>query len=1071
MKHVYAITLFLLINQGQVASADVDYLTQIKPLLSQKCYSCHGVLTQEAGLRLETVALMVKGGDTGSVLVKGNSNDSLLLQRVIADSDSRMPPAEDGAALKPEEVQLLRRWIGEGAHAPVEETPRGLRDHWAFQTIQQAALPAAATGNPIDVFLKVKRDELKLKTQPTGDRSLLIRRLYLDLIGLPPTLTQLHDKRPWAEIVDELLASPHHGERWGRHWMDVWRYSDWYGLGTQLRNSQKHMWHWRDWIIDSLNRDKGYDRMVQEMVAGDEVAPHDREAITATGFLARNYYLFNRTTWLDSTIEHTGKAFLGLTLNCAKCHDHKYDPITHEDYYSFRALFEPHHVRLDPVRGVLDFDKDGLPRVFDDHIDAETRLHLKGDPKNPDKDTQIAPRVPALFASFQPKIEAVKLPPSAFAPGRIAMVQEDHLGAARAKLKSAGKELESAKLKRASVPKSSVAKKEDSTDSNFAFVDDFDEFDPQAWELVGADWKFANGTLSRSSSTRAREYVRLRQQLPRDFEVTCRYTTTGGDTYKSVTFRFDESADGKYSNYVYTSAHAPGPKLQVAYTRNGASVYPGEGRKAYPVKVGDVLELKFAVRDRLVNVWLDGKFQVAYLLPDRRSNGWFTLQGFDAAVSYDRIELRSLPDDVKLVDAKNKPAFSRQDATAAVIIGELKLEFAEASLEALKATIAADNSRTQKSGDKPDHDLALQAASLQQSAILAESEYERLTAGGDYKKVKAAKAKTKKAQEQLTAILSGGEVTYSPIRASRKALEGPAHKEADYPAVYPTSSTGRRTALARWITSKQNPLTARVAVNHVWMRHFGEPLVESVFDFGLRAKKPLHSDLLDYLAADFMEHDWSFKRLHRMIVTSNAYRLTSSVQNADSATVVADPDNKFYWRANTRRMESQVVRDSLLHLAGTLDLKLGGPSLDVGNKSLRRSLYYKHSRDSQDKFLTMFDDADLLQCYRRSESIVPQQALALANSEVSMQQATKIADRLTGSLTEAGQKTFVKTAIETLLGRASRQGEEEYCLTFCKDLDTLLKTDPSVSDTDRPARIRTRLIHSLLNHNDFISIR
>jgi len=152
--------------------------------------------------------------------------------------------------------------------------------------------------------------------------------------------------------------------------------------GDQLRHSQKHLWHWRDWIVESLNEDKGYDRMIVEMLAADELAPGDADVVRATGFLARNYYLFNRTTWLDDTIESTGKAFLGLTFNCAKCHDHKYDPVTAVDYYNFRALFEPHQVRLDPVPGVIDFEKGGIPRAFDDQPDAATFLHLRGDPES-----------------------------------------------------------------------------------------------------------------------------------------------------------------------------------------------------------------------------------------------------------------------------------------------------------------------------------------------------------------------------------------------------------------------------------------------------------------------------------------------------------------------------------------------------------------------------------------------------------------------------------------------------------------------------------------------------------------
>ena len=307
-----------------------------------------------------------------------------------------MPP--EGAPLKPQEIEAIRQWIGAGAPAPEhEEAEDDPRDHWAFQVPVKVPLGKGA-GNPIDILLEKNRGARSLKTQPLAERSILIRRLYLDLIGLPPTRAQLNDQRPWNEIVDELLKNPQHGERWARHWMDIWRYTDWYGLGKQLRNSQKHIWHWRDWIVESLNADKGYDHMIQEMLAADELAPTNPKALRATGFLARNYYLFNRTTWLDSTIEHTGKAFVGLTLNCAKCHDNKYDPLTHEDYYRFRAIFEPHQERLDPLPGMTDFEKGGLPRVFDNHIDIKTHLHLRGDPKMPDTTRVLEPGVPAVLA-------------------------------------------------------------------------------------------------------------------------------------------------------------------------------------------------------------------------------------------------------------------------------------------------------------------------------------------------------------------------------------------------------------------------------------------------------------------------------------------------------------------------------------------------------------------------------------------------------------------------------------------------------------------------------------------------
>ncbi|RCL38006.1 MAG: DUF1549 domain-containing protein, partial [Verrucomicrobia bacterium] len=246
-------------NKASALAQDAAY-DQVKSLLAAKCNSCHGALKQKAKLRLDTRASMVNG----DVIVPGQAGQSLLIERVEDMGEDRMPPLEEGAALKLDEIALLRRWIDGGAKAPAgEPVPQGPAEHWAFQVPRRKPLPKNA-GNPIDFFLQKRHDALGLKAQPPAKNTILIRRLYLDLIGLPPTHEQVNDPRSWEVIVDELLASPQHGERWGRHWMDVWRYSDWYGLGEEIRDSQKHIWRWRDWIVDSLNENKGYDQMVRE---------------------------------------------------------------------------------------------------------------------------------------------------------------------------------------------------------------------------------------------------------------------------------------------------------------------------------------------------------------------------------------------------------------------------------------------------------------------------------------------------------------------------------------------------------------------------------------------------------------------------------------------------------------------------------------------------------------------------------------------------------------------------------------------------------------------------------------
>ena len=218
-------------------------------------------------------------------------------------------------------------------------------------------------------------------------------------------------------MVDRLLATRAHAERWARHWMDIWRYSDWWGLGAEVRNSQKHIWHWRDWIIESLAADAGYDGMVRDMLAADELAPGDASRIRATGYLARGYFKFNRNTWLEDVVEHTGKAFLGLTINCVKCHDHKYDPIGQKDYYRFRAFFEPYEVRIDQVPGQLDLEQDGIPRVFDAHLDTPTYRFNRGDESKPIKDQPLKPGIPTLLAWDELKIAPINLPAEESMPG------------------------------------------------------------------------------------------------------------------------------------------------------------------------------------------------------------------------------------------------------------------------------------------------------------------------------------------------------------------------------------------------------------------------------------------------------------------------------------------------------------------------------------------------------------------------------------------------------------------------------------------------------------------------------
>jgi hypothetical protein len=1149
-----------------VAADKVDYLRDVKPVLVARCYACHGALKQEGKLRLDTAEFIKKGGKHGPAIVAGKPAASLLLKKISAASlDERMPP--EGEPLHAPQIAALREWIAAGAPAPKDEKPESdPREHWAFKAPVKAALPKIANrqssiANPVDAFLDAQRRAQKLTAQPPADPLLWLRRVTLDLTGLPPTRAEMaaferelslshpptftpaggeseqarkreSESRARERVVERLLASPHYGERWGRHFMDIWRYSDWWGLGAQLRYSQKHIWHWRDWIVESLNADKGYDRMIVEQLAGDELAPTDPATLRATGFLARNYYLFNRTTWMDDVAEHTSKAFLGLTMNCVKCHDHKYDPLTTTDYYAMRAIFEPYHARLDELPGTTDLEKDGLPRAYDLHLDRPTYIHMKGDEKKPDTNQVIRAAVPAALAFKPLDIQPVKLPPPAHTPALQPWVLTNHLAAAQEQITAARQAVEAAKKKLAEVERASRLSSSEgvppaaATNTPVAslpltgsagkplFADNFAAANPKLWELLGGQWAYTDGALRQSLVASSRSAARSRTDHPADFQATIKFKPTGGATYKSVGFTFD-TTDARES-LVYLSAHAAGPKLQIAHGRANQYAYPTAGLQSRAVKLGETYEVTVRVRGPLINVAVNGEHALAFELPER-TPGKFQLITYDATADFLAFELSALPADAQLVKssapAPAPPATAKAAAPAAVTSPEqarLALKSAELALAAaelrpamVRAVWEADSKRGQTN--------LLAAAALaeakfklaQAEADIAKAELEMLSPTSEQKKKKEpdAEKKLKTAQDALAkaqkAVASPG-TNYTSLRATLKAFEGPDESEAHRQLPYPTTSTGRRLAFANWLADRQNPLTARVLVNHVWTRHFGQPLVANVTDFGRRAPKPVHADLLDWLAVDFMEHGWSLKRLHRRMVLSEAYRMSSSqssvisVQSSVGAKTQGrtqpgsglntellnteyspafsrDPENKYYWRMNPQRMDANVLRDSLLHLAGTLDLTLGGPTVDPKREdSARRSFYFTQSPEDLNKFLEMFDNANTKECYRRDESILPQQALALANSRLVSTAAAKLAERLVKDAESASDEVFIRTTFTTILAAAPTPAEQQLCADSLAQFLTAAKERKAAQPE---AKARAALVHALLNHNDFITIR
>ena len=1073
----------LLIAVPARAAQGVDYVREIKPILTARCFACHGALQQKSGLRLDTVSSMKEGGDKGPAVVPGKSADSPLVAHVSATGRKRMPPDSEGDPLKKGEIDLLKAWIDQGAIGPADEKPEtDPKDHWAFRPPVRRTLPrvkdAAWVANPIDSFIAAEHDRRGLVPQGPAEKRILLRRVTLDLIGLPPTREEVEafladdSPRAYEKVVDRLLSSPHHGERWGRHWMDVWRYSDWWGLGAEVRNSQKHIWHWRDWIVESVNDDAGYDQLLREMLAADELYPSDGKKLRGTGFLARSYFLFSRNSWMDEVVEHTSKAFLGLTTNCAKCHDHKYDPIAQEDYYRFRAFFEPYQIRADLAGGETDFAKDGIPRVFDCNLSTPTFLFVRGDDKHPRK-KPLLPGLPEVFRS-KLDIRQVTLPPEAHSPGSSAAVLAIYSRQAEAKIREAREALSLAK--RALADREAVGKTSSKPKAIEPLVrDDFGKAKPDLWEMKTGRWFHKGGKLVQEQDDATRAVLRLKTPPPYDFQARFRFTPVGGKVYKSVGLSFDVTEGNEI--LVYLSAYAAGPKLQIAIKQGADYAYPADGTQVRAIKLNEPQELVVRVRGQLVNVEVNGRHALAYRLAAKRRPGFLELITFDARAEFTRFELAALPPEVELI-APGTPVgtparqLTPEQTRLAVVVAEKALALALLRAEVVKASAAADRAKATPVADAKA--LARQASRAERQVAaagaeeaVARAELEVATASGMdkvalEKKLVGARAALTNARKLLDAP---GE-SYASLRGSLKTLESNLESEASRNKPFPATSTGRRSALAKWMTEGNNPLTARVAVNHLWSRHFGKPLVPTVFDFGRKGTPPTHPELLDWLAVELRESGWSMKHLHRLIVTSNTYRM-SSASATTSKNRTIDPENRAYWRMNSVRMESQAIRDSLLSLAGDLDPTMGGPSVPVDAATSRRSLYFVHSHNDQQKFLSIFDDASVLECYRRAESILPQQALALQNSRLALTAAEKIADRL-DTPEHATDGDFLRAAFEAILGQSPTAEERIECALALRELQALAVKEKRATP-GRHARIT--LVHALLNHNDFVTIR
>ena len=853
---------------------------KIRPVLADTCYRCHSADAgkSKGGLTLDSRDAMLKGGDTGPAVAPRDPANSLLLKAVnYGDPDLQMPPSSAGGKLNDTQIADLTEWVKMGAPVPANGTAirsklSGLTDkargHWSYRPVIDPKIPINKNQQwcrtPADCFILQKIEAAGMYPSPDAAQDnpeILLRRGFYDLIGLPPGPAEIEafvaDYRSdaagaWARVVDRLLASPHYGERWGRHWLDTARYSDTAGAnvnGTEYRYA--HAWTYRDWVINALNADMPYDKFVTHQLAADllpkEQQGRNGENLAALGFITVGERFGNPNDLINERIDTVSKAMLAMTVSCARCHDHMFDPISQKDYYALHGVFasitEPN---IKPLIGAL-----------------------------PPAD---------LLADYSKKEAGVKR--------EIADAYYESIG---------------------------------------HFNQTFRLKSPLYFELV---------TLPRdpiSISEKLSPYTQFRTANKLDDEI--------GRRIEARARKKDDSVFGPLALLSAIKPEEFAAKAPAIIAQVQTGMIPNTAKKpvnrlvalafrgAKPKSVRDVWEIydnAFAMVAPKSAIWLDSmSVSSSEVVP-----------GVDAAMS----ELLQIPFEVK-------PGGSLSIADFRQLIDRLP------------------NNRKRDA----------------QGALVKLNELELTHPGAPaHAMVVADKPKP----EDSPVFIRGQANTRGDI-VPRRFLDVLSPNGQGVPF---TQGSGRL-ELARCIADRNNPRTARVMVNRVWMHHFGEGLVSTPDDLGTMAEAPTHPELLDYLTNFFTANGWSLKKLHRLIMLSRVYQESSHVIDEYQD---KDPYNRLLWRANVRRLDFESVRDSLLVMSGQMDRTLGGKPVNITDEpySDRRSVYGYVDRGNLPELMAHFDfSKPEMANSKRTATIVPQQALFLMNSPMAVDVARRIVNR------------------------------------------------------------------------------
>jgi hypothetical protein len=957
------------------AAEKIDFSRDIQPVLEKFCYACHGSKQQMAGLRLDARQPALAGGRSGKVILPGKPAESPLYQRVAGIGDqARMPMG--GPPLPPGTIVLLQNWIAqggewpEGAAAPVTE----VRKHWAFVPPQRPSVPAVQhrdwPANPIDSFILARLEQEGLTPSPEADRVTLLRRLSLDLIGLPPTIEEvdafLKDTRKdaYANQVDRLLASSHYGEVWGRHWLDAARYADSDGYE---KDKQRQVWFYRDWVIQALNRELPYDQFIVKQVAGDLLPDANQDDRVATGFLRNS--MVNEEGGVDpeqfrmeamfDRMDAIGKSILGLTIQCAQCHNHKYDPLTQEEYYRMFAFLNNSHEaniavytpqeqtrRADLFRQISEIEAD-LQRRHPDWRERMTRWEDQVKDNQPEW-IVLHPAVDDISTGGQ---KYLSMPDGSFLAQGYAPTKHRVKFTARTDVQN----ITAFRLELLNDPDLPLGGPGRSINGTGALT----EFEVEAAPAGSPDKvtkvKFARATADVSLPERPLDSI--------FYDKTKKCRVTGPVEY---------AIDGKE---------------ETAWGIDSGPVLRNQPRKAVFTAASPIS-------------YAGGVILHIYL--SQKHGGWNSDDNQNNNLGRMRLSLTTAPGAVadplpkNVRDLLSIPQGQRTEAQNQIIFRYWRTTVPE----------------WQKANTRIE---ALWRQFPEGSAQLV------LTARHDPRE---------------THLLIRGDFL-KPGKLVQPGVPTFLHPLSE-------GAPADRLAFARWLVDRRSPTTARALVNRMWQAYFGTGLVATAEDLGTQSEPPSHPELLDWLAVELMDHGWSQKHMHRMIVTSAAYRQSSRVT---PELYSRDPYNRLLARGPRFRVEAEIVRDIALASSGLLNAAIGGPSVyspapgflfqppasygpkiwreEAGAARYRRALYTFRYRSVPYPALQTFDapNGDF-SCVRRTRSNTPLQALTTLNEPLFVESAQALALR---TLREGGRTDSDRLAYafrRTLARRPTAQETE-----------------------------------------------